>query len=365
MAPRTSVQDDADERDGARSDEGQAALLVRLTALEAAASARALTLTAFEKAKASADEAERFAAAQEAEAQQAANAADALKVYRAWDKKAGEFDACPQAPRPGEMLGYFESEDGMRASQQDPLLQRQVQVSRSALPPRGDASAASTASATPGVYTAKQNDLDGPVDRDAAQRTRPSAPRSRQRSPTASRGSRSPTRTPRAARTFPEAPASDRDGIHASTQASTTLNIEVLRREYETTKLTNTASAAQVRARGRDGTQFALGCRSLDFGDVTRGNLATRKLSLQNVALGAARFLVDQVAAPLSVAYPHAPVPVGLKAQVAVTFTAGESAPAGEWCGEVVVRSAYNVLRCPVHACVVEQAQPAEQGDVG
>ena len=353
------MQDDVGESDGARRDEGQAALLVRLTALEAAASARALTLTAFEKARASADEAERFAEAQEADAQQAANAADALKVYRAWDQKAGEFDKCPQAPRPGGTLGYFESEDGMRASRQDPLLQGQVQVTRNALPPRGDASAASTAFATPGVYATKQNDTDVSVDHDAAQRTRPSAPHSRQRSPTASRGSRSPMRTPRAARTFPEAPANDRDGPSVLAQASTTLNIEVLRREYETMKLANTASAAQVRARGRDGIEFALGCRSLEFGDVTRGNVATRKLTLQNVGLGAARYSMDQVAAPLSVAYPHAPVPVGLKAQVAVTFTAGESAPAGEWCGEVVVRSAYNVLHCPVHACVVDLAQTA------
>jgi Flagellar-associated PapD-like len=380
-----------------QASKAQPKLLQRLTALETAAHVRAMTVAAFEKAKASAEEAERFAAAQEAAAQAAADAANALKVYRAWDPKVGEYDACPQEPQPGQVLRYFDTENGKRAAQQDPLLQDQVDGSRKALPPRPDASAASTVFGTPGVYRASARSGQEPAEMDVGgaeydgagaldeswqepvwqeqysthASTRSASPRSRAKKSMHSTHAKptSPARTapssvsPARSHAVPARARDKLPAFYKQGHASAELNIEVLQREYETMKLTNTASAAQVRARGRDGAEFVLGCAALDFGAVPRGAAVTKKVPLQNVSLGAARFAVDRVAPPLKVAYPHAPVPVGLKVPLAVTFEAGAGAEAGPWEGEVVVRSAFNVLRCPVHATVVEGAKQKPQPD--
>lgn len=369
--------------------QSQPELLARLTALETAAHVRALTLAVFENAAARAADAEQGAAADEADARAAATSAANLKVKQPWPRTQGEFDARPQAPTPGETLPYFGCEEGQRALQSDPLLgDADAAACARQIPARPDTNAASVAFSTPGVYcdhtpmdqaaaredsTAKEAhavalDSSWPdlqwhepagLQGSGAVKTASLSPRSRSRHAVPARDARaspprgppstlSPTRAAAAARGSDRLPR-----LYKQPRAAAELNLDTLQREYETLKLTNTASAAQVRARGRDGTEFILGCAALDFGGVRRGGAATRKVPLQNVSLGAARFSVDQVAPPLSVDYPHTAVPAGLRVPIAVRFQAPLEMAIGPWEGELVVRSTFNVLRCPVRARVV------------
>ena len=374
-------------QDTAAADSTQAELLQRLTQFEAAAHARAITHAAFEAAKDSADRAEREAAAQDSLTQQAADAAAGMKAYVPWSKKEGEFDSRPQVPQPGTTFKYFDTENGISAARADPLLQGAPDAVRKALPARGADLASSAVFPTPGVYRARDDDVSAPtwhdmsedhasayIDEDAAETPLKSIKmKSSKHSASAQHvhgHGGSPVRSPPTSLSPTRCTIHSQIGItqtgatggnlprqYKQQHASAELNIEVLQREYETMRLTNTASAAQVRARGHDGTEFVLGAAALRFGSVHRGVSVTKQLQLQNVALGAARFSVDQVAAPLSVKYTRAPVPVGLKVQINVTFAAGAEEALGEWQGEVVVRSAFNVLRCPVSANVLESQE--------
>ena len=357
-------------QEGEVADATQQALLQRLTQLEAAAAARSLTAAAFERATAQTQAAERVAAQEAADAQAAAERAAGIKAYKPWQPPVDEFDVCCQAPEPGKVLRYFDAEEGKRALQTQPSLQsaHAASIGSNALLPRPADSAAATAFKTPGVYTSADAHAARSSLEAGSQSMQPwDAPawsplRSTQRS-TARRGASSPQHSPGRSsspqRTWRSiSKPEDLPHVH-SAGATAELNIANLQREYEAMRLTSTSSAMQVRARGRDGAEFTLGCKRLDFGQVTRGASVTRKLPLQNVSLAAARFSIDQTGPQVRAVHAHKPVPAGLKAHADVTFTANADAALGEWSGEVVVRSAFNVLRCPASAEVVEAPQPA------
>jgi hypothetical protein len=368
----------------------QASLVERLIALKATATQRAEAVAMQERATREALALERVAAEKEAEERIAEEVAGNIKEYRTWQPVVGEFDTCQQVPKHGHVLKYFECEDGIRAAQMDPLLGGHMPNFSKSLPTRPGDSAAATAFATAGVYRAMCADPAADADHP------PAATHCDKQAKHEgghmggeggfSNGYKSPLYEAQASVPAPDftypamglgafnlqpratriafgtsSAAAKLPSIYKMPQAVAELNKEVLQREYETMRLANTSSAALVRARGRDGSEFALGCRALNLGNVSWGVAVSRKIPLQNVSLGAARFSVDQVTPPLRLAYPRKPVPAGLKVPIAVHFCAAEGTALGVWAGEIVVRSAFNVLRCPVMAFV--SAGPA--GGVG
>lgn len=345
-------------------DDAQAALVLRLTALAADADARAAKLAADASATAGAAAGAAAAAQDEASALAAAEAARLAKVYRSWEPRVGEFDACPQVPPPSGMLPYFGAEEGLRATRADLLLSGKVQPSSATLPPRLDASPAATAFSTIGVYrsTGEEEPAGCPL--------APSAVTSDAAAPS-SGAAEAHTESGRIHLGTTEPPPKPLAGsqerpidvglprtaggltlpsIYKQPRAATELNEAYLAREYATMRLNKTASAALVRARGRDGAEFALGCARIDFGEVARGATAARRVPLQNVSLAAARFSVDQAEPPLRLAYPRAAVPAGLKVFVTVELAPSRLQELGAYQAEVVVRSALNIIRCPVSA---------------
>ena len=345
----------------------QAKLVERLLELEATAAERAATLAADEAAAAQAAAEKRVVDERQAAERYAAEKASRVKAYRSWQPVPGEFDNCPQVPQAGQVMKYFATENGIKGAREDPRLDgSEAPLSRSTLPPRPAEVPATTAFSTPGVYAARSAAEPADVPDDMASTTAATAS-ARETAPVTHAGEPSPSFE--STMTFEAAGAQlqgsqQMDKSSAATcklpsiyrvpRAATELNEDLLRREYETMRLANTASAALVRARGRDACEFVLGCAAIDFGVVPRGGAASQQLPLHNVSLAPARFSVDQVSPPLHLSYPRGAVPVGLKASIRAEFRPREDEPLGLWSSSVVVRSPFNVLRCPACAQVVE-----------
>jgi hypothetical protein len=344
----------------------QTALVERLLALESTIEHRAGEMAHEASAAAVAATGAVMAAEDRAAACQAAESAALLKPYKAWQPEVEEYHACPKEPKPGELLPYFHSEEGLRASKTDPYLNKMVPVSRKLLGPRPTESAAAATFSTPGVYRAKatteENLLGGSATDTAAAATDPGTHAHREDIPDISATAHAPDHAgcEDAQRHYCEdvqhayQHAVALPSIYRQPQAATELNDVFLSREYMALRLPNTSSATLIRARGRDGVEFALGCQELDFGVVPRGTVVGRKIPLQNVSLARARFSVKQVALPLRLTYPRVPVPAGLKVMITAEVAPGGQQELGAWSGCIVVCSALNLIRCPVRAVFVE-----------
>ena len=361
-------------------DDAQAALVSRLTALAADADARAARIAADASAAADAAAGAAAAAEEEAVALAAAKAARLAKEYRSWEPRVGEYDACPQAPPHSGVLPYFASEEGLRAAKADPNLTGGLQAGSGALLPRRDTRSAAAAFSTIGVYRAAGDEMlwDAALDKpaDSAHGTAPpngspvARPASEYEDAEAAQAEQARSTAHERPIDLEPAQQSGSAGslklpsIYKQPRAATELNDAYLAREYATMRLNKTASAALVRARGRDGAEFALGCERIDFGEVARGSTVARRVPLQNVSLATSRFCVDQAAPPLRLVYPRAAVPAGLKVLVTVELAPGRLQELGAFQTEVVVRSALNVIRCPVSSVFVEapEAPSAQLG---
>lgn len=338
----------------------QCALLQRLRALEQDAAQRATQVEMEHQRIANAAAGTRIMLEQEADEFAAGAAAAQIKDYRAWEKAPGEFDHCPRLPQPGQLLRYFASEEGLRAQQDDPLLSSGRQGVLRSLPPRRADATLAEAYAGKGLFgltCAEGYGADGsacqgtvaPAEVKLADSLKDSCHMARERTVG------SVPEEGECLRTYP----ADQRGpggvklprINAKPErVAAALNDAYLQREYQAMHTVKTASAQLIRARGMDDVEFKLSCHSIDFGQVHQGSVMRRKLTLHNVSLERSRFSVDQVALPLKLTYPRAPVPAGLQTHILVELHAGD---VGQFEGLVVVRSAVNVLECTVRAEVV------------
>jgi hypothetical protein len=364
----------------------QKGLVERLLALESTIEDRAAVFARDASTEAAAAAGAVATAEEHAAVCRAAQAAASSKPYKAWQPQVEEYNTCPAAPRPGELLPYFQTEEGLRALKTDPYLTRKVPINQKPLAPVD--SAAATAFSTPGVYRAQMLPLElmpgnrtsgGAAGMCAAERgthacgeaavtqekTDPQGMCLKTDSNAlldstaisaklAGDGGRQESQDS-CSETSHHAhhPALVLPSIYRQPQAATELNDAFLSREYSAMRLPNTASAALIRARGRDGAEFALGCKQLDFGVVPLGKVVTRRIPLQNVSLARARFSVEQVDLPLRLTYPRIPVPAGLKVMITAELAAAGDQQLGAWSSLIVVRSALNIIRCPVSATFV------------
>jgi Flagellar-associated PapD-like len=341
----------------------QRSLVLRLQELELEAAQRAhkvaLERQRSERVAAGSNYMEEF----EALLQKAGASAAECKVYRAWQRTPGEFEALPQAPHRAEILKYFSSEEGVKAMRAEALSNQAGAEEYHRLQQRLQDAQASQQFADRDIYgvVEERETYNGPGDESHGLNTTGTVSFEEPSDPpqsavgvcnTSATGNGSPARG-NPERCSPVHGSNFRlPKIYRQPKAATALNDEYLKREYLTKSMVKTASAELIRARGRDDVEFELGCVALDFGDVPLGTSVARKVPLRNVSLERARFSVDQVVPPLKVTCPPGPVPAGLRTQILVEFHAHQP---GHFVGQLVVRSAVNVLHCQVCANVTEK----------
>lgn len=344
-------------------------LLQRLRGLEKDAAQRVMQVEKEHQRAEDAYAGTRLMIEQQALELEAGAAAARMKEYRAWHKEPGEFDSCPQLPRPGELLQYFASEEGILAQRNDPLLSSGREVVSRSLPPQRPQATLSEAYANKGLFglTGGAEDFFTPTEASAHLRSvtagspsKPSSPKNwEERTGTqvpASGDGTGPEEEGLCLRTYP-AGQTGPGGVKLpsistrSQRPTAILNDAYLAREYQAMKLVKTASAELIRARGLDDVEFKLGSQLIEFGEVPVGSVLQQRLALHNVSLQRARFSVDQVPLPLKLSYSRTPVPAGLKTHILIELNARD---VGLFEGRVVVRSAVNVLECKVRAHVVQ-----------
>lgn len=340
----------------------QKPLLQRLRAMEQDSTQRTADIERQHQKAAGEAAGSRLMMEQEALEFAAGAAAARVKDYRAWQKDPGEFDHCPQAPQPGELLRYFASEEGLRAQQEDPLLSSGRQGVLRALPAKRSDMSHQEAYAEKGLFglSSIEDDravCDGSPDGIGAVALPLAGETAGMPLDQGTESGPGPEHG-HLLRTYP----SDHDGpggvklprISARSQRATVmLNDAYLQREYQAMHSVKTASAELIRARGMDDVEFTLSSQMINFGEIAKGSVVQRRLSLHNVSLERARFSVDQVSPPLKLSYKRAPVPAGLRTQILVQLDAQQPGP---YEGLVVVRSPVNVLECKVRAHVVQVA---------
>lgn len=354
------------------------------------------------KAEGAEREAELQRQQQEQQAAEAARRAGPQKERKPYPKKVGPFDNAPKRPQPGEVLPYFQCEEGLIALQSDPLLQPASHISRNTLPPPHAPTAASPGAVIrpgQGVYLASKTQLGGPEPGQQRISSSGSIPAYREPSPASvpytSESPRSTRSTLQPGRmiTVTQPYVSSDSGaaaplsasikshhhdvygqprtlqpalpaIYTQDEADVSLNTRYLEKEADALVMTKTSSTSLMRHQGKGLKQFTLTPAHLHFGSVPLGAVAHRTAKLLNTSTERARFSVVRPELPLRVIYKPGPLAAGMATMLTVELVAER---VGDFVGEVQIKSELNVLTLSCSAKIVagpatEAAQPDTAG---
>ncbi len=322
----------------------------------------------------------------------------------------GPYDHTPKRPSSNSPIGYWHTEEGIVARQEDPVLRDGVKITRHTLPPRpsqgprGPASPGLPSQTVHGVYFTAQ------PTQGAAQGTIPETSAVAQGDlgtaeaetqgafqpapdafPVHSPARRVPHASGKVDYSYPELAASsirERKGagqslrspaydiygqpravapilppVHRVERAEAGLNESHLQAEGSALRVPGgkTSSGQLLRASGKLVKQFELTPAHIHFGTVQQGQVVHRTARLKNTSTGHARFSVDRPTLPLKAIYKPGGIAAGMDALITVELCAAQ---AGDFVGEVVVRSELNVITLTVSAKVVggPAGTGAEQG---
>ena len=120
------------------------------------------------------------------------------------------------------------------------------------------------------------------------------------------------------------------------------LNGRYIGMEWDARKASRTASSCLIRNMGRDLKEFQLTPSHIHFGNVAAGATAQKRALLSNTSLERARFHVVRPSLPFSVSYRTGPLPAGMTTEIIIGI---QSAVAGDFIGEVIVKTQLNVLK--------------------
>lgn len=143
--------------------------------------------------------------------------------------------------------------------------------------------------------------------------------------------------------------------------ARTVQNERHLAMEDEALRLSRTACANLVHARGKSIQQLQLSPAHIHFGVVSLGSVARRKATLMNVSLERARFHVVIPPHPLRVVHKPHPLAAGMTTTLEIELAGKQR---GDFVGEIEVKSEFNIMRLTCSAKIVDEKDSAEKEEV-
>lgn len=328
-----------------------------------------------------------------------------VKAKRPWPQKKGPFDDTSKRPQPGQVLRYFDTEEGLIAKQEDPLLSTEVvpAVQPATFPRRPVPAASPGRQAKPGIYLSHTTTLladDAPGSQpDVEQAISPlnqarpevmtracdklpkSPKRTAARQPQVTRsqepGSLSPSRVPNyhppdlGYSTMVQSPQTLQSTIrscdydvygqprlrppvlpptYTQDEAAVIPNDRHIVAEGEVLRCTKTSSTSLLQIHGKVKKQFQVTPSHIHFGTVPQGAVVHRQVKLLNVSTERARFTAVRPPPPLRWIYNPGPLAAGMDRSLTVEFTAGGP---GDFVGELEIRSELNVIHLTCSAKVV------------